>query len=122
MGGRQIAGSTNALVVVYSCPVSVVLNATLEADGLVKLTSLRVDPDTGGTLRGFAFDDDLVLDLTKKTSGSIVTLPLAIENPSGTPCLSGWRVTVNGEDTKWKAKFVDGLIAIQKPGAIVVVY
>ncbi len=120
-GGRPINGSTNALAVVYSCPVSVVSNATLEADGLVKLSSLRVDPESGGTLRGFSFADNGVLSVTKKPTGSDATLPLTVEAAQGLANVAHWTVEVAGATRDWKAAVTtDGRITIYRPGIRVI--
>ena len=119
-GGRQIVGSTNALVVAYNSPVSVVSNATLEADGLVKISSLRVDPESGGTLRGFSFADNGALTVIKKPSGSGVVLPLVIEGSQNLNNVSQWSVEVADTSLPWKASVMNGRITIYRPGMRVI--
>ena len=117
-GGRPLTGSTNDVTVVYQNAVSVDSGATLEADGLVELRSLKVDVAGAGTVKGFSFGTNGVVDITR--SSGVTDLPIAIENCAGTEHLSNWSVSVGGVPRSRKhLVFKNGVLTLIQAGATI---
>lgn len=119
-GGKPIAGSTNAVAVVYDCPVSVAAGATLEAKGLVRLSSLRVDPASAGTIRGFSLAGEGSVEVTGRVVGQ-TELPLVLEDAVGGGNLRHWSVSVTGATGEWRARVRGGKIVVTPPAFAVLV-
>ena len=98
-GGRPINGTTNAVVVTYHGPISVADGAVLDAEGNVKIESLKVDALRAGTIRGVEFSANMELDLENlPDGGGDNILPLKIENCIGTESAE-WTVRKSGKHT-----------------------
>lgn len=122
-GGRAINGSTNAVVVTYHGPVSVAAGAVLEAEGNVKIESLKVDVSQGGAIRCVEMSANMELDLENIPAGSgNLTLPLTIENCPGAD-FAVWTVKKSGKEAHgWTAEIGDdGMLHVTRPGMAVII-
>ena len=122
-GGQAINGSTNAVVVTYHGPVSVAAGAVLEAEGSVKIESLKVDVSQGGAIRGVEMSANMELDLENIPAGSgNLTLPLTIENCPGADS-AVWTVKKSGKEAHgWTAEIGDdGMLHVTRPGMAVII-
>ena len=122
-GGRPLVGCTNDTVVVYSNPVSVANGATIEAEGLVKLTSLKVDGSAvAGTVKGFQLADDLTIDVCNMPRIHRIELPIDFVDVSGLSDPENWTIKENGEVTgKFTASVRDGKIVLDRAGLLLIV-
>jgi hypothetical protein len=109
--GKPISGSTNLTTIAYNCPVSVAAGATLEADGLVELSSLRINPSSAGTIKGVAFAEQGTVEITERLRGS-TKLALNFVDCAATEHFKQWKVTVKGSSGEWLARVVDGKIVV----------
>ena len=123
-GGWPINGSTNAVTVVYNNPVSVAAGATLEAEGLVRLGSLKVDAKNGaGTIRGFVLADEGTLEVEHLSDASTTTLPGTYDLADGElEKVENWDISADGKSKPgWSASVRNGQITINKPGLTVII-
>lgn len=101
-GGRAIVGSTNKTVCAISpdCPVSVAPGATLRCKGTAEIANLSVDCAGAGTISGFRFATDGVLDVRNLPEGGGV-LPVTFENTDAdeTARIAGWTLHKDGAPT-----------------------
>ena len=121
--GRPLVGYTNDTVVVYSNPVSVANGATIEAEGLVKLTSFKVDGSAvAGTVKGFQLADDLTIDVSNMPRDRRIVLPIDFSDVSGLSDPENWTIKENGkETTKFSASVRDGKIVFERAGLLLIV-
>ena len=121
--GRPLVGYTNETVVVYSNPVSVANGATIEAEGLVKLTSFKVDGSAvAGTVKGFQLADDLTIDVCNMPRDRRIELPIDFEDVSGLSDPENWTIKENGKVTgKFSASVKDGKIVFERAGMTVII-
>jgi hypothetical protein len=89
----------------------VAAGATLEADGLVELSSLRINPSSAGTIKGVAFAEQGTVEITERLRGS-TKLALNFVDCAATERLKQWKVTVKGSSGEWLARVVDGKIVV----------
>lgn len=122
---RSICGYTNDAVVVYSNPVMVEGGATIEAEGLVKLTSLKVDlnAENPGTVKGFVLADDLTLDVSNVPKGfEPVEVPLNFDGVGGLTSTAAWRIKIDGKvSNRLTAEIVDGKVRLNRSGLLLIV-
>ncbi len=123
VGGREVVGRTSGEVFVCTNFVSVASGATLEADGLVELVSLRLNGGANGTIRGFTFGEVGTIAFDGMDAGvASMTLPISFECVEAIENLRNWRVLVNGRiKTGYTVSVVDGGIRITRPGTILIV-
>jgi hypothetical protein len=126
-GGCAIRGTSLADYPVLSNvrSVSVVNGATLEADGLISLASLTVDAgDATGTIKGFSFADDCMINVANAGPGVSVELPLVLADaPDGPVNTAGWQVKINGVSMPTYAIRADGngRLILCRPGTILTI-
>ena len=121
-GGQPINGSTNAVTVTYGGPVSVAAGAVLAAEGNVRITSLAVDVQSAGILRGVELASEMALDLSNVPATGDITLPIAFDGVKGLESAS-WTVSRGGRLARgWTAEVGDdGCLHVCRPGLAVIV-
>ena len=104
--------------------VSVASGATLRtSDTVAELKSLKVDSAGAGTIEGFSFASQGMLDVMYSGSkqGTVV-LPGTYLSCSGMENISGWRLKVNGaESNSYRIKARNGRIALVLRGMFITV-
>ena len=118
--GRRFTVLEAASPVAYGQTVSVATGAVLEGSGDIVLSSLKVDPASGGTIRNVAFTENGSIDVASKFDGGEAVIPLTFENVAGLENVANWSVSVAGNpNMKYKVSVRGGKICVTKPGFVV---
>ena len=94
--------------------VSVAPNAKLLADGDVTLSSISLAATGGGTIEGFSFADEGVLDVTG-WEGSMEEIPLSFVNSETFAKVGDWTLALDGLPTKRRGFTVSSTGITLKP-------
>lgn len=102
--------------------VSVSAGATLKAEGeSVVLDKLTIDAADAGTVEGFAFAANGIVEIINAPAHGEVQLPIAFENVTGLSNLRNWTCSLNGEQTKRPLCVKDGKLILQEFGLMLIV-
>lgn len=102
--------------------VGVASGATLSTTDGVTIKGLSVDMDGAGTISGFAFAEEGVLNVENCQTGGTVVLPGTYENVTGLSNLANWTVFVNGKEApRRKASVSGGTVTLSGTGMVIMV-
>jgi hypothetical protein len=120
--GRRFTVLEAASPVIYSQTVSVATGSVLEGMGDIVLSSLKVEPTSGGMIRNVSFATNGSIDIASEFDGSEVVVPLTFENVTGLENVANWSVSVCGvPNVKHKVSVKGGRICVTKPAFVVVI-
>ena len=120
--GRRFTVLEAASPVIYSQTVSVATDSVLEGVGDIVLSSLKVEPTSGGMIRNVSFATNGSIDIASKFDGSEVVVPLTFDNVNGLENVANWSVSVGGvPNAKHKVSVKGGRICVTKPAFVVVI-
>ena len=120
--GRRFTVLEAASPVIYSQTVSVATDSVLEGVGDIVLSSLKVEPTSGGMIRNVSFATNGSIDIASKFDGSEVVVPLTFDNVNGLENVANWSVSVGGvPNVKHKVSVKGGRICVTKPAFVVVI-
>lgn len=117
----SLADSFSTLANVASVSVSPGAVLRFVGDYVPAVSKLVVDGVSGaGTIRGFALDRDVTVDVLSPASGT-VTVPLGFSGLSGFDSVTNWNFTVNGEDAQHHSFRIGptGLRISEKKGLVI---
>ena len=119
--GFPMRGTSTNGVSALTMPVSVAAGATLAAEGEVALSSLRLSSVTNGTISGFSFAANGVLDVAGLRPGAgTVKVPVGLSGCLSVANLARWTLLAEGNPTKSRvARVADDGIMILPPGIVV---
>ena len=107
--GFPMRGTSTNGVSELTMPVSVAAGATLAADGEVTISSLRISAVANGTISGFSFAENGVLDVPDMGHvTSVVKLPVDISGCQSAANIASWALHVNGRETSCRIGGVSG--------------
>ena len=119
--GFPMRGTSTNGISALTMPISVAAGATLAADGEVTISSLRLSSVTNGTISGFSFAANGVLDVADmgRVTGE-VRMPVAMSGCQSAANIAGWTLHIDGQGTRYRINGIseDG-ITIVPPGMII---
>lgn len=122
LGGRRFTVLEAASPVIYSQAVSVATGSVLEGVEDIVLSSLKVEPMSGGMIRNVSFATSGSIDIASKFDGSEVVIPLTFDNVTGLENVANWSVSVEGApNAKYKVSVKGDRICVTKPAFVIVI-
>lgn len=106
--GYEIAGPVQKPVFTNVDTVGVESGAELSTTDGVTIKGLHVDMDSAGTISGFDFAGNGVLQVENCRTKETFTLPGRYENVTGLTNLVQWTVYINGKESSRRKVRVDG--------------
>ena len=119
--GFPMRGTSTNGVSRLSMPISVAPGATLLANGVVEIESLNLSSVTNGTISGFTFASNGVLDVAGLRPGiGMVKVPVNLSGCSSAANIAKWTLLTGGNTTRNRiGRVADDGITLMPPGITV---